>query len=162
MKKKFTFAKNFHSEYFSSTPREIKALHFELELECSSWNLSRNECFAIFEVRFKRHFFVMFRKFGIFNLPQPQKFYENFLETNQIFGLQKCHFWSDLDQKWQKLTIFGSIWTQFRSKQLKIWPLNRLEPTRFNQIWFPGQILSCLKIRSKQLKIWPEWAPWKI
>ena len=51
----------------------------------------------------------MFRKFGIFNLPQPQKYYENFLETNRIFGLQKCHFWSDLDQIWEKLTIIGPI-----------------------------------------------------
>ncbi len=42
------------------------------------------------------------------------------------------NFWSDLDQKWLKLTIFGPIRTQFRSKQLKIWPIGSIESTKLS------------------------------
>jgi hypothetical protein len=43
-----------------------KALHSELLTKL----LSRNEFFTIFEVRVERHFFVIFRKFGIEQFPK--------------------------------------------------------------------------------------------
>jgi hypothetical protein len=67
----------------------------------------------------------MFGKFGIFNRPKPQKFLRKlfkFLALENAETFQFCHFWSDLNLKRQKLAIFGPIWTQFRSKHLKIWP----------------------------------------
>ena len=81
-------------------------------------------------------------------------------------------------QKWQKSTIFGPIWTKFRSKQLKIWPgihfyidpIDRIDPIesirsdrsdrvdpiesiRSNRLqkWIPGQILSCLDLNFVQI-----------
>jgi len=45
-----------------------------------------------------------------------------FLALENAETFQFCHFWSDLNQKSQKLAIFGPIWTQFRSKERKIWP----------------------------------------
>jgi len=73
----------------------------ELLTKLSSWILSRNEFFEISEVQIGRHFFNIFGKIGKMTLPKRQKYYENYSNF---------------------LAIFGPIWTQFRSKQLKIWP----------------------------------------
>jgi len=43
------------------------------------------------------------------------------------------------------MAIFGPIWTQFRSKQLKIWPESHWID-RIDQKWLSGQILSCLDL----------------
>ncbi len=107
-----------------------KALHSELLTELSGRFPRRNEYFVISEVRIVRHFFEVFGKFG--KMPKPSIF---------------CHFWSDLNQKWQKLTIFGPIWTKFRSKQLKIWPGIHFCIDPINPI---ESIRSCRSNRSKK------------
>ena len=63
-----------------------KALHSELELECSKRNSSRNKFFAIFEVRVQHHFFVIFGKFGIEQFPNvPNVRKTLFLNFSEVF-----------------------------------------------------------------------------
>jgi len=81
--------------------------------------LSQNDYFAKIKIRLWHNIFVSFGIFGIFTLPKIQLFYENFHEINWNFWLPKMPKWT---QNLPIFGIFGLIWNQFRSTQLKIWP----------------------------------------
>jgi len=81
-----------------------------------------------------------------------------------------------------KSAIFGPIWTQFRSKQLKIWPgshfavnlIKSIQSSQINKKWLPGQILRSLdlnwvQIGPKMANFWlfwfksdQKWQNWKV
>jgi hypothetical protein len=80
----------------ANTALNTKALHSELLTKLLSPFLSRNEFFAISEVRVLRHFFVIFGNFGIEQFPKfPnvwKTLFPNFSELFPYFLTQKQGF----------------------------------------------------------------------
>jgi len=70
------FYRKWYFFHFKNSMKQTvtKALHSELLIELSGRFPSRNEYFAISEVRVERHFFVIFGKFGISKFPKFPKF----------------------------------------------------------------------------------------